>query len=140
MKRDAMELGQDALALFCEAGHGRLDMAFVDVSGEPRTWRGFVHREAVEAIPQQAGLFANEPSDYYSWLGQIRNVVPGKPTSAKLTSLNLTCPRCRTQGRPRGRTLRVTGRVLQELVIEHNLHEASLAFVDRYMKMRSVAG
>lgn len=139
MKRASMDLGPHALTLYCDAGHGRLEMAFVDVSGEPRTWQGWVHKDAVEDNPHQPGLFAIEDSDYYRWVGQVRAAAAGEAPVAKLTSLHVTCSRCRTEGRSRGRTLRVTGRVLQELVIEHNLREAALASVERYMKMRSRA-
>jgi hypothetical protein len=144
MKRDSMGLGPDALTLYCDAGHGRLDMAFVDVSGEPETWRGFVHKQAVEANPHQPGLFANEPSDYYSWAGQIRDLSAGGPNALKQSSLDVKCSRCRKGRLPHGRTLRVSGGLLHEFSVhlsekgDDEPREVSLVSVERYMRMRGV--
>ena len=56
MKRASMGLGPHALTLYCDAGHGRLEMAFVDVSGEPRTWRDGCARTQSRTTHTSQGL------------------------------------------------------------------------------------
>lgn len=140
MRRDSMGLGPDALTLYCDAGHNRLDMAFVDVSGEPRTWRGFVRKDAVEGGVEHPNMdMLREPSEYAYWSAGRRSGPSADKLGWKEMPLHVACPRCRKGRLPQGRTLRVRGSVLYELVVPHGIREASLNFVEEFMKMRRVA-
>jgi hypothetical protein len=129
-----MGLGPDALTLYCDADHGRLDLAFVDVAGEPGTWRGWVHRDAVEGRVEHAGTFSQPGSEYVQWRGLRLTGREARSMASREPALRVSCPRCRRGRLPQGATLRVKGGVLHTLVAEHGLHEVSLRFVEASMR------
>lgn len=140
VKRDSMGLGPDSLTLYCDDHHDRVDLADVDVSGEPATWRGLVRKVAVEGGVEHRGMrFLDEPSTECVWTGQVTEAAAGKTFVTKLVPLRIECPRCRKGRRQRGATLRVRGDVLHALVIDHGFREVRLTFLTAFVEKMRVA-